>query len=147
VEKRQDNRRALRIMLDAPTTVRSIGLPEVKLHENLVRVYQRVIPEGEHVGQSFECRVRDLSTNGAFIAGEPLPLLSRVSFSFHLDGYGELEIVGWTLWRRQEDCEIPRAEGKPAVLPRGFGVLFEAIPLDARLVIHSMVTGVTPKLN
>jgi hypothetical protein len=137
---KKDKRRALRVALNVPTVVEPISQPAVELHENLARVYERVAPAGESIGQKFPGVVRDLSTNGAFIAGEALPLLSRVSFKFMLTGYGQVEVIGWTLWRRSEDCELPRADGSSALLPHGFGVLFEAIGLDARLAIHKLVT-------
>jgi hypothetical protein len=130
----------MRIALDVPTVVEGIDQPAVKLHENLERVYQRVVPADGVVGRKFPGVVRDLSTNGAFVAGDAIPLLSRVTFTFILSGYGPVEAIGWTLWRREEDCEIPRADGSLALLPRGSGVLFEAIPLDARIAIHKLVT-------
>ena len=137
--KRPEQRRALRLQLNVPTVVQVVGQPEMALHENLVRVYERVVASSDRIGQEFPAVMRDLSTNGAFIAGEPLPLLSRVTFSFQLERFGAGSVLGWTMWRRSEDCEIPREDGAPSLLPRGFGVLFEAIPLDARLAIHKLV--------
>ncbi len=43
------------------------------------------------------------------------------------------------LWRRADDCEVPAADGSMVKLPKGIGVLFEAIPLDARIAIHELV--------
>ena len=143
--KKQDHRRALRIAVNIPTLIEPVGQPEVRLHENLAAVYQRVAATSDLVGEKFPGVLRDLSTNGAFIAGEPLPLLSRVAFTFPLDGFGQVEVLAWTLWRREDDCEIPRADGSMIELPKGFGVLFEAIPLDARLAINKIVTGATVK--
>ena len=37
-----NTRRALRVQLSQPTVVMSVGQPEVALHPNLARVYQRV---------------------------------------------------------------------------------------------------------
>ena len=107
------------------------------LRPALASVYSRVNPEAS--GDKFPGRLRDLSTNGAFVAGEALPLLSRIAFSFELEDFGRVEGIGWTMWRREDDCEIPRDGLEPARLPKGFGILFEAIPLDARLAIHRMV--------
>jgi len=135
-----DKRRATRVALNVPTVIEVIEQPQIQMHPNLEAVYERVQPNNESVGQKFPGAVRDLSTNGAFIAGEPLPLLSRVSFVFELQDFGSVTVYGWTLWRRGSDCEIPRADGAAALLPRGFGVLFEAIPLDARIAIHKLVT-------
>ena len=40
---------------------------------------------------------------------------------------GQVEVLGWTLWRRREECEVPQPSGAPVKLQAGFGVLFEAI--------------------
>ena len=135
-----EKRRATRVLVDIPIVVESIGQPTLKLHPNLEKIYERVAAADERKGDRVIGAVRDLSTNGAFIAGEPLPLLSRVALRFKLDGHGTIEAIGWILWRRSGDCEIPRDDGPPSVLPQGFGVLFEAVPLDARLAIHKMVS-------
>ncbi len=136
----EDKRRATRVALNVPTVIEVIAQPEISMHANLEAVYQRVNANSDCVGQRFPGALRDLSTNGAFIAGEPLPLLSRVSFAFELQDFGSVTVFGWTLWRRDGDCEIPRADGASALLPQGFGVLFEAIPLDARIAIHRLVS-------
>lgn len=141
MQQSKERRRATRIALNVPTVVEAIGSAEAKLHENLEKVYERVEPSGDVVGKKFPGAVRDLSTNGAFITGEALPLLSRVSFTFQLDGYGQVAVIGWTLWRRREDCEVPRPDGSNALLPKGIGVLFEAVSLDARMAIHKLVTS------
>jgi len=140
-----EQRRALRIAVNIPTVVEPVGQPKLKLHDNLAAVYQRVSAASEMIGEKIPGIVRDLSTNGAFIAGDPLPLLSRVAFTFPLDGFGQVEVLAWALWRRDDDCEIPRASGDALHLPKGFGVLFEAIPLDARLAIHELVSKATLK--
>jgi hypothetical protein len=140
-----DNRRALRVAINVPTVVQPIGQPPVDLHENLQKVYERVQPADVKIGEKLPGVLRDLSTNGAFIAGEPLPLLSRVAFAFELTGFGTVEVIGWALWRRSEDCALPRDDGNDTILPSGFGVLFEAIPLDARVAIHRLVVERSPR--
>lgn len=133
-----ENRRALRLIVDIPTVVHSIGQSDLMLSSGLERIYERVAAAQEGRGQTLSGVVRDLSINGAFVAAEPLPLLSRVALGFALHDL-QVEAIGWILWRRLEDCDITR-EGLPqTVLSRGFGVLFEAIPMDARLLIHEMV--------
>jgi hypothetical protein len=139
----KEKRSALRIALNAPTLVEPIGMPKVQLHENLAKVYERVAPSEEFVGKKIPGVLRDLSTNGAFIACQALPLLSRVAISFSLEGFGQVEALGWSLWRRSENCSVPRSDGSSVELPAGFGVLFEAIPLDARIAIHKAVSGTT----
>ena len=116
-----------------------MGQPPVSLHPSLAAVYSRIDADQASVGKRYPGVMRDLSTNGAFIAGEPLPLLSRVAFSFPLEGYGTVESLGWVLWRRSADCQVPTADGSLVSLPQGFGVLFEAIPLEARNIIAHMV--------
>lgn len=138
-DTRAEKRLAPRITVELPTLVEVIGQREVELHPNLANVYERVRPATEMVGQRFPATLRDLSTNGAFIAGPALPLLSRVAFRFGLDGVGQVDVLGWTLWRRRDDCEIPRGEQSPVKLLAGFGVLFEAIPLEARAAIAEVV--------
>ncbi|WP_045118440.1 PilZ domain-containing protein [Haliangium ochraceum] len=91
--------------------------------------------------RKFEATVRDISVNGAFIAGEPLALLTRVSFSFDLPGYGTIDALGWSLWRRENECEGEGVDGSREILPRGFGILFEAMPLEARVAIQKFVQG------
>ena len=134
-----EKRRALRLTLDLPVTVESVGQAELVLDPALERIYQRVRAADERRGDRIAGVLRDLSTNGAFIAGEPLPLLSRVALRFAL-GRLDVEAIGWTLWRRSEDCVIPREASPPISLARGFGVLFEAISFEARLLITKMVT-------
>jgi len=134
-----DNRRARRILVNAPAVIESIGQPAVNLHPNLAAVYARVDANAASVGQRFPGVVRDLSTNGAFIAGDALPLLSRVAVRFEIEGAGQVDAIGWVLWRRDADCEVPGQGGEALPLPRGFGILFEAIPLETRNAIARLV--------
>jgi PilZ domain len=135
---RKENRRAFRLSMRAPVAVESIGLPELELHPALERIYQRVPAADERRGQRLNGVVRDLSTNGAFVAADPLPLLSRVVLRFELEELA-VDAIGWILWRRVEDVEIARERGEPLALPRGFGVLFESIALEVRLRIDMLV--------
>ena len=139
--KKPDHRNATRIALQTPILIESVGQPEMHLHPSLADVYSRV--QAQAAKEKFPGHLRDLSTNGAFIAGSALPLLSRIAFSFDLQDFGRVEGIGWTMWRRSADCEVPREGDSPAKLPEGFGILFEAIPLDARLAIHRMVQRTT----
>lgn len=113
-----------------------MGQSNKQLPESLAKVYSRVAatePE-EHI---YPCTIKDLSTNGAFLVGSVLPLLSRVSFQFRLKNYGLVQALGWVLWHRNDDCVIPNPRGEVS-LQKGFGVLFESLPLDARLVIREL---------
>jgi hypothetical protein len=142
-EADREERRAPRIMVHFPTLVEKLGPRPVPLHPILVPIYERVRPEASDVGMKFPGTLQDLSTNGCFIAGPALPLLSRVAFSFQLDGFGKVEVLGWVLWRRREDAEIPAQNGsgsQPLLVKAGFGLLFEAVSLDARYAISRLVT-------
>jgi hypothetical protein len=131
-------RRAARLVVNAPAIVESIGQGPMNLHPNLAAVFRRVQADATTLGQRFPAVVRDLSTNGAFISATPLPLLSRVAVKFDIKGIGAVDAVGWVLWQRAEDCELPAATGTIS-LPKGFGVLFESIPLEIRSAIAGMV--------
>jgi hypothetical protein len=131
-------RRAARLVINAPAIVESIGQGAMQLHPNLAAVFRRVDADTSTIGMRFPAVVRDLSTNGAFISGAPLPLLARVAVKFDLKGVGAVDAVGWVLWQRAEDCVLPMATGD-ITLPKGFGVLFESIPLDIRSAIAALV--------
>src|SRR5689334_1547463 len=122
-----DTRRAPRLVVNAPAVVESIGQGSMQLHPNLAKVFRRVDADRSSIGTKFPAVVRDLSTNGAFISGSPLPLLSRVAIKFDVKGVGVVDAIGWVLWQRMDDCELPGQNATP--LPKGFGVLFEAIPM------------------
>ncbi len=136
-----DHRRAPRLVVNAPAVVESIGQPSMELHPNLAAVFRRVDADKTSIGKRFPAVVRDLSTNGAFISCPPLPLLARVALKLEIKGIGSVDAVGWVLWQRTEDCEVPGATGP---LPKGFGVLFEAIPLDTRAAIAALVARSSP---
>ena len=135
-------RRAPRLVINAPAVVESIGQGPMQLHPNLARVFRRVDADKSAIGSKFPAVVRDLSTNGAFISGTPLPLLSRVALKFDLKGVGMIDAIGWVLWQRMDDCEVPGAQGQTS-LPKGVGVLFEAIPLETRTAIATLVNSFT----
>jgi hypothetical protein len=131
-------RRAQRLVINAPAIIESIGQGPMHLHPNLAAVFRRVQADATTIGKRFPAVVRDLSTNGAFISAEPLPLLARVAVKFELKGVGNVDAVGWVLWQRSEECQLPTAAGS-VTLPRGFGVLFESIPLEIRSAIAALV--------
>jgi hypothetical protein len=133
-----EHRRAARLVVNAPAVVESIGQVPMHLHPNLAAVFKRVEADHTTVGKRFPAVVRDLSTNGAFISGMTLPLLARVAIKFEIRGIGQIDAVGWVLWQRTADCELPSETGS-TVLPKGFGVLFESIPLETRAAIAAFV--------
>ncbi len=135
-----EHRRAARLVVNAPAVVESIGQATMQLHPNLAAVFRRVDADRSSIGTKFPAVVRDLSTNGAFISGKPLPLLARVAIKFEVKGVGPVDAIGWVLWQRTEDCELPSG-GKNIALPKGFGVLFEAIPMETRAAIAALVAS------
>jgi len=113
----------------------------MQLHPNLARVFRRVDADKSSVGTKFPAMIRDLSTNGAFVSGAPLPLMARVAIKFELKSVGTVDAIGWVLWQRMDDCEVPGPDGNTP-LPKGFGVLFEAIPLETRAAIAALVSRI-----
>jgi hypothetical protein len=134
----KEHRRARRVAVNLPAVIESIGQPAVTLHPAVEAVYRRIQPDITTLGTVAPGFVRDLSTNGAFVGCDPLPLLSRARIGFELPAYGPVDAVGWVLWLREADCEIPDALGDPVELPRGIGLLFESMPLDARQIVAKM---------
>ena len=133
-----DIRRAPRLVVNAPAVIESIGQGSMQLHPNLARVFRRVDADRSSIGTKFPAVVRDLSTNGAYISGPPLPLLSRVAMKFEVKSLGTVDAIGWVLWQRMDDCELP-GQAAAQTLPKGFGVLFEAIPMETRSAIAALV--------
>lgn len=133
-----ESRGAVRVLINAPAIVESIGQPAMALHPNLSTVFRRVQADADTVGQRFPAMIRDLSTNGAFVAGHAMPLLARVALRFELTSFGPIDAIGWVLWQRTSDCQVPDAQGAMVTLPRGFGVLFESISLEARRAIAAL---------
>ncbi|MGE0548747.1 MAG: PilZ domain-containing protein [Kofleriaceae bacterium] len=134
-----EHRRAARLVVNAPVVVESIGQVSMSLHPNLAAVFKRVEADDSTVGKRFPAVIRDLSTNGAFISGPTLPLLARVALKFEVRTIGQIDAVGWVLWQRTDDCALPRDSGQ-VTLPRGFGVLFESVPLETRSAIAALVS-------
>lgn len=132
-------RRAQRLVVNAPAVIESIGQVPMTLHPNLAAVFRRVDADGAFVGKRFPAVVRDLSTNGAFISGMALPLLTRLAIKFEVRGVGTIDAIGWVLWQRTDDCEVPSGDHGTATLPKGFGILFESIPLETRAAIAQLV--------
>ena len=136
-----DARRAPRLVVNAPCVIESIGQASMSLHPNLARVFRRVDADRSSIGSKFPAVIRDLSTNGAFISGAPLPLLARVALKFDVKGIGNIDAIGWVLWQRMDDCDLPTAKAQ-TTLPKGFGVLFEAIPMETRSAIAALVSRI-----
>ncbi len=133
-----EHRRARRILLNQPVVVEVVGQPTMNLPPSVAKVYSRVEADRSALGRRFPGVVRDLSTNGAFIATEPVPLMSRLAMQFDFEGQ-RVDALAWVLWRRDADAEVARDDGEPLVLHRGIGVLFESIALETRIAIARRV--------
>jgi hypothetical protein len=134
-----EHRRARRILLNTPAVIEVVGQPAMDMPASVARVYSRVEADVTAQGKRFPGILRDLSTNGAFIATEPVPLLSRLALSFDFEGT-RVDGLAWVMWRRDADAELPgRGNDGPITLPRGVGLLFESVPLDIRIAIARAV--------
>jgi len=133
VHKLPERRGARRLRCDLPTMVQVLGPRGGEVDQE----YERVEPPTELMGQRVRYTVRVLSGNGAFLEGPPLPLLSRVRFSFALQGRGPVEVEGWVMGRRCRPTRVKRWDGE-ATLPPGIGVLFDLIPLPARIALSEL---------
>lgn len=129
-----DRRRARRLKVDIPTAVEAISAEELPMAGELAAVYERVQPAHDYLGRPTLFTVRDVSSNGAFLEGPALSLLSRVRFKLPFGDGKEPDAVGWVMWRRTAPCRIDGPYGKVQLEP-GIGVLFEAFPLEVRLEI------------
>ena len=130
----KEQRRARRLKVDIPTAVEAITAQPTPLSEELRAVYERVEPARDYLNRPTLFTVRDVSSNGAFLEGPPLSLLSRVRFKLPFGGGADSDAIGWVMWRRTAPCRIDGPYGKVQLEP-GIGVLFEAFPLEVRLEI------------
>lgn len=128
-------RREARIGVRWEVAVEVLGEREQKLPPGLADVYERVRAVDSEVGKRMQLDIRDVSMNGAFVEGEPLPLLSRVAMVFEVPEFRKVEAVGWVMWRRTAACTLTTDDGRTVELGAGFGVLFEWLSLEARLEI------------
>jgi hypothetical protein len=135
-----DQRAAHRLSVSFPATIESIGQAPPSLLPAVAAVYQRVHADETSVGATVFGTVRDLSSNGAFVACEPLPLLARVLLGFELASIGPIEAVAWVMWSRTADVTVKDAHGREVTLPRGVGLVFESMALEARAAIARLVT-------
>jgi len=125
----EERRRSPRLRVEIPTTVEAIPSTPQDLPPELAEVYERVEPTRHDIGKPALMIVRDISSNGAFLEGAPVALLSRVRFKLPI-GDVSPEAIGWVLWRRVAPCKLGDVQFEP-----GVGVLFEAFPLDVRVEI------------
>src|SRR5436309_235173 len=91
----EERRRAARIYVawDAACEKTSEILQE--LPPELKAVYERINADSTELGRRFAGTLRDLSVNGAFVEGDPLPLMSRVALVFDIPAFRKVEAIGW----------------------------------------------------
>ena len=129
------SRREERLTINWPALIEKMSERRQALPPELEPVYERVRAEASNVGQRFKMRLRDLSVNGAFLEGEPLPLNSRLALVFDMPDFQRVECIGWVLWRRKDRCQIRDTDGQSTELGAGVGILFEWITPEARAEI------------
>lgn len=129
-----DQRQAARLRVEIPTLVEAIPANSQKLPTGLSAVYERVEPATDYLGKQTMFTVRDVSSNGAFLEGPPLALLSRIRFTLPFGTAEEPVAIGWVMWRRTAPCIVDGVHGAVKLEP-GIGVLFESFPLDVRIEI------------
>lgn len=128
------------VELSLPVVLRKLPAAEVAAPPEVARVLERVQPDDAEVGRRWPGVITSLTSHGAFVHGEPPPLLARVLLIFVLPGHGHVQAIGWTLWRRTADARV-KSDGGAVVVPRGFGVIFEWLPEGARAAIDGMMRG------
>ena len=129
-------RNAPRLYLKVPVEFEVLPAREMNLTPEMEKVFESVTPASEGSGLPRRGRIYDISSTGAFIvsAEELPPILSRVFMKFDLPGHARVQAVGWVLWRR-----TARVKTEDRVLERGFGVLFEYIPIETRIHIERLI--------
>src|SRR5580765_1129073 len=83
----RQRRRDARIEVAWNVACEKLAEMEQNLHPDLSKVYERISADPTDIGKRFAGTVRDLSVNGCFVEGHPLPLLSRVAFVIDMPGF------------------------------------------------------------
>jgi hypothetical protein len=136
-----DRRRAARIAVDIPATVELLG--RQGFGAPMDPGYESFPVPNPTASQRFEGVVRDLSVDGAQLAAAVAPpLLSRLSLSFVLPGYGVALAMCVVRWRREAGASAPGAAGEGQSSMATCGVLFEAVDLAVRRTIADLVNKV-----
>ncbi len=132
-------RREARLVVDWPVAMEKILSRAQLLPLQLQGAYERVESEPSRIGKRFAARLADVSPNGGFLIGEPLPLLSRVAMVIDVPDWEPVEAIGWVMWRRLKPTQSVGADGPSVALPAGFGVLFEWISMEARIELSRRI--------
>jgi hypothetical protein len=129
-----DRRRAKRIAVNIEVVVSVMdNAPGSVVQANPAESnIERVVFTTQGSGEFFDADMLDISTNGARLSSElQPPLLSRVSLAFNFEELRYVHATALVMWRTR----TPASDGK-----YGFGVLFEAIPVDVRVRIEKAIT-------
>ena len=87
---------------------------------------------------TFEAALRDLAAGSPKARAAAAHALGDVTEA--VEKRRAVDAIGWVLWQRMDDCEVPTSSGSTE-LPKGFGVLFEAIPMETRSAIANLVSS------
>jgi hypothetical protein len=133
-----DDRRAPRIAVELPIWIEVLGDP--RPHHDAPFVAAGTNPTesvkypAEMVGTTFASIVCDIAENGCRIRGRTVPpLLSRLAMWFTLPDVGDVMALGLVMWRRRSTAGADDSSTHVGE----FGVLFEAVPLEARTAIYA----------
>ena len=133
-----ERRRAVRVQVRIPAMVEVLGSQPARFDPD----YESLAVPNEFAGRRFEGMILDLSVNGARIMAPIIPaVMSRVSLSFDVPGFGNTLAACLVMWRRTTPAiSVPPLAGEAQETPTqgGFGVLFEAFDLLARLAISQL---------
>jgi hypothetical protein len=126
------NRRAKRIAVNIDVQVSVMDdVPASVTQSDAERNIERVKLSTEGAGEFFDAEMVDVSFNGAGLTSETQPpLLSRVSLAFNFQEHRYVHVTALVMWR----TTVPSPQGQ-----YGFGVLFEAMPVDVRMSINKAV--------
>ena len=132
-------RRAARVDVRIPAVVQVQGPLSGSLSSPMSTNYEAVPVPDEMQGAELEGTIVNLSLNGAFVAvaGQVPPLLGRLAVRFELEGFGPVLAHCIVMWRSVVGALA--ADYLSSSSASGVGVLFEAIPIEARQAIADVV--------
>jgi two-component system, chemotaxis family, chemotaxis protein CheY len=129
-------RRARRVGVDLPVTI-AVATPSRLF--SVPRNIEIVAIPTAMAGEKFEGHIVNLSPNGAFIAleGEVPPLLARLEIDFELESFGAISAAALVM--RRVSPQPGQGSTPHPDSPRGIGVLFADMPIDARQAVAGFI--------
>ena len=138
MNRASERRRAVRVQVRIPAVIEVLGSQPGRFDPD----YESLAIPNEFAGRRFEGTILDLSVNGARVMSPIIPaVMSRLSLSFDVPGFGSTLAACLVMWRRTTPAiSMPPVEGgsQGEATQGGFGVLFEAFDLMARLAIAQL---------